>query len=73
MVGVGPTSNSVDKDPMRSFVLVRAAASVEPVLLLVALLGQGVIPGLCWATSSTVPALTLLTGGSPSTDILVLD
>lgn len=55
MVGAGTTSRSIVTDLVRSFALVRAAAPVGSVLLLVALLVQGVIPALLiWVTKSVV-------------------
>ena len=55
MVGAGTTSRSIGTDLVRSFALVRAAAPVGSVLLLVALLVQGVIPALLiWVTKSVV-------------------
>jgi len=55
LVGAGTTSRSIVTDLVRSFALVRAAAPVGSVLLLVALLVQGVIPALLiWVTKSVV-------------------
>lgn len=55
MVGTCTGSRSVATDLARSFALVRAASPVGSVLLLVALLVQGVIPALLiWVTKSVV-------------------
>lgn len=55
MVGVGLTKRSFKTDLVRSFALVRAAAPVESVLLLAALLVQGVVPALLiWVTKTVV-------------------